>query len=75
MLHDRIARALPHWGVETTGFHAVLGMMAFGLEETGRYGRAEAIGRYCVEIQPLDGWGVATPGRPSCVTSLPPEPR
>jgi hypothetical protein len=36
MLHDRIARALPHWGVETTGFHAVLGMMAFGLEETGR---------------------------------------
>ncbi|TDP63963.1 tetratricopeptide repeat protein [Roseateles toxinivorans] len=57
MLHDRIARALPHWGVETAGFHAVLGMMAFGLEETGRYGRAEALGRRCVEIQPLDGWG------------------
>jgi hypothetical protein len=57
MLHDRIARALPHWGPGTTGFHAVLGMMAFGLEETGRYGRAEALGRRCVEIQPLDGWG------------------
>lgn len=57
MLHDRLARALPHWGVETTGFHAVLGMMAFGLEETGQYGRAEALGRRCVEIQPLDGWG------------------
>jgi hypothetical protein len=57
MLHDRIARALPHWGSDTTGFHAVLGMMAFGLEETGRYARAEALGRRCVEIQPLDGWG------------------
>lgn len=57
MLHDRIARALPHWGADTTGFHAVLGMMAFGLEETGRYDRAEALGRRCVEIQPLDGWG------------------
>lgn len=57
MLHDRIARALPHWGADTTGFHAVLGMMAFGLEETGRYARAEALGRRCVEIQPLDGWG------------------
>ncbi len=57
MLHDRIARALPHWGGDTIGFHAVLGMMAFGLEETGRYSRAEALGRRCVEIQPLDGWG------------------
>lgn len=57
MLHDRIARALPHWGADTTGYHAVLGMMAFGLEETGRYARAEALGRRSVEIQPLDGWG------------------
>jgi hypothetical protein len=57
MLHDRIARALPHWGSDTTGFHAVLGMMAFGLEETGRLDRAEALGRRCVAIQPLDGWG------------------
>jgi hypothetical protein len=57
MLHDRIARALPHWGSGTTGFHAVLGMMAFGLEETGRFDRAEALGRRCVAIQPLDGWG------------------
>lgn len=57
MLHDRIARALPHWGDGTPGFHAVLGMMAFGLEETGRYARAEVLGRRSVEIQPLDGWG------------------
>lgn len=57
MLHDRIARAMPHWDGSATGFHAVLGMMAFGLEETGRFHRAEALGRRCVAIQPLDGWG------------------
>jgi hypothetical protein len=57
MLHDRIARALPHWSASVPGYHAVLGMMAFGLEETGRYARAEALGRRCVEIEPLDGWG------------------
>ena len=57
MLHDRIARALPHWGSATTGYHAVLGMMAFGLGETGRYDRAEALGRRSVELEPRDGWG------------------
>jgi hypothetical protein len=57
MLHDRIARALPAWSRHTTGYHAVLGMMAFGLEETGRYGRAESLGRQSVALEPRDGWG------------------
>jgi hypothetical protein len=57
MLHDRIARALPHWSPAVPGYHAVLGMQAFGLEETGRYERAEALGRESVELQPRDGWG------------------
>jgi len=57
MLHDRIARALPAWDRSITGYHAILGMLAFGLEETGRYARAEALGRQCVELQPRDGWG------------------
>src|SRR5688572_4830898 len=35
MLRDRIARALPAWGKSVPGYHAVLGMLAFGLEETG----------------------------------------
>jgi len=57
MLHDRIARALPAWDRTLTGYHAVLGMQAFGLEETGRYARAERLGRECVELEPRDGWG------------------
>ena len=57
MLHDRIARALPSWSPSITGYHAVLGMLAFGLEETGRYGSAERFGRQCVELEPRDGWG------------------
>jgi len=57
MLRDRIARALPAWGRGVTGYHAVLGMHAFGLEETGDYARAEAAGRKSVELEPRDGWG------------------
>lgn len=57
MLHDRIARALPAWDRSISGYHAVLGMQAFGLEETGRYAKAERFGRQCVELEPRDGWG------------------
>ncbi len=57
MLRDRIARALPHWSPDMPGYHAVLGMHAFGLEETGLYARAEASGRRAVEIEPRDAWG------------------
>jgi len=57
MLRDRIARALPAWSADIPGWHAVLGMHAFGLEETGDYARAEAQGRRSVELEPRDGWG------------------
>ncbi len=56
MLRDRIARALPHWDASMPGYHSVLGMHAFGLEETGDYARAEAAGRRGVELEPRDGW-------------------
>lgn len=56
MLRDRIARALPAWSRTMPGYHAVLGMHAFGLEETADYGRAEAQGRAAVELEPRDGW-------------------
>jgi hypothetical protein len=56
MLRDRIARALPSWEAEMPGYHSVLGMHAFGLEETGDYARAEAAGRRGVELEPRDGW-------------------
>jgi hypothetical protein len=56
MLRDRIARALPSWQHGMPGYHAVLGMHAFGLEECGDYARAEATGRRAVELEPRDGW-------------------
>ncbi|MDP2743031.1 MAG: tetratricopeptide repeat protein [Hydrogenophaga sp.] len=56
MLRDRIARALPAWSTGMPGWHAVLGMQAFGLEETGDYLRAERLGRQAVELQPNDAW-------------------
>jgi len=57
MLRDRIARALPEWSPSMPGYHAVLGMHAFGLEETADYDQAERQGRSCVELEPRDGWG------------------
>jgi hypothetical protein len=56
MLRDRIARALPAWKRSMPGYHAVLGMHAFGLEETGDFRRAETEGRASVEIEPRDTW-------------------
>jgi tetratricopeptide (TPR) repeat protein len=40
------------------GYHAVLGMAAFGLEECGDYARAEAFGTEAVALDPRDGWAV-----------------
>lgn len=57
MLRDRIARALPAWDRGAPGYHAVLGMHAFGLEECGDYAQAERQGRASVELEPRDGWG------------------
>ena len=56
MLRDRIGRALPAWQKDMPGYHAILGMQAFGLEEMGDYGRAESFGRQAIEIEPRDGW-------------------
>ncbi len=56
MLRDRIARALPAWQPGMHGYHAVLGMYAFGLEESGDYVAAEMHGRAAVELEPRDSW-------------------
>lgn len=57
MLRDRIARALPAWDDGMPGYHAVLGMYAFGLEETGALDLAERHGREAVQRNERDGWG------------------
>ena len=56
MLRDRIARALPAWSPAMSGYHVLLGMYAFGLEESGDYAGAEARGRAGVALEPRDGW-------------------
>jgi hypothetical protein len=58
MLRDRIARAAPNWHRDIPACHVVLGMYAFGLEETADYTRAEELGRAAVEMEPRDGWAV-----------------
>ncbi len=56
MLRDRIARALPAWSPSMPAYHSLLGMYAFGLEETGDYEAAQRHGRRAVELRPRDGW-------------------
>ena len=51
------ARAESHWHDGMPGHHAVLGMHAFGLEETADYAHAETQGRRSVELEPRDSWG------------------
>ncbi|MCE8033186.1 MAG: tetratricopeptide repeat protein [Halomonas sp.] len=55
-LRDRIARVLPKWSPDLPGYPIVLGMYAFGLEESGAYARAEETGRQALAMQQLDCW-------------------
>jgi hypothetical protein len=58
MLRDRMARVLPRWREDMSGYGFLLGMHAFGLEEAGDYARAEETGRRAVALNRQDGWGV-----------------
>ncbi len=55
-LRDRPARVLPEWRHDMPGYHAVLAMHAFGLEESGDFSHAEDTGRAAVELEPRDCW-------------------
>lgn len=57
-LRDSIARILYAWQPEVPGHANVLGMYAFGLEESGDYARAECNGKQAVELDPADAWAV-----------------
>jgi tetratricopeptide (TPR) repeat protein len=58
MLRDRVAQVLPMWDTSMPGYGYVLGMYAFGLEETALYSRAEDIGRRALDINRRDAWAV-----------------
>ena len=51
---DRVAAVLPQWSNALPGYHAVLAMHAFSLEECGEYGRAEQAARAALALSPLD---------------------
>ena len=58
MLRDRPAQALPQWNQGLPGYSYLLGMYAFGLEETANYPRAEDVGRHALSLNPRDPWAV-----------------
>ena len=53
-LDRRVAGVLPAWSHALPGYHAVLAMHAFGLEESGEYERAEAAARAALALDPAD---------------------
>lgn len=55
-LRDRVARVLPEWQAQMPGYHALLAMHAFGLEETADYARAEEAGKRAIAMNSRDGW-------------------
>ena len=55
-LRGRVARALPAYTREDPGYGCLLGMAAFGLEESGDYGAAEEAGRQAIALEPDDCW-------------------
>ncbi|MBE9499202.1 hypothetical protein IHE61_14785 [Streptomyces sp. GKU 257-1] len=57
-LRDRIAGALTAWDEEDPHHGPLLGMLGFGLEESGHYARAEETARAAVERHPGDVWGI-----------------
>lgn len=55
-MRDSAARVLAHWDECLPGYHLLLGMLAFGLEETGDYPAAEEHGKRAVSLNAHDHW-------------------
>ena len=54
-LRSRVETVLPAWSAEIPGYHAVLSMLAFGLEECGEgNGRAEETALHALQLEPRD---------------------
>jgi tetratricopeptide (TPR) repeat protein len=55
-IRDVVARVLPEWDEADPLFGFVLGRYAFGLEESGAFDLAEAVGRRALAVNPRDAW-------------------
>jgi tetratricopeptide (TPR) repeat protein len=53
-MNDRVASVLTAWSSDLPGYHAVLAMHAFSLEECGEYGRAEQAARAALDLNAFD---------------------
>jgi tetratricopeptide (TPR) repeat protein len=53
-LRSRTSRVLQHWSPRREGYHAVLSMHAFALQECGDYGAAEEMALRALELEPRD---------------------
>lgn len=53
-MRHRVASVLPAWSSELPGYHTVLSMLAFSLEESGDYQRAEEAALAALELDPTD---------------------
>ncbi|HWA36618.1 MAG TPA: tetratricopeptide repeat protein [Burkholderiales bacterium] len=53
-MRERSTRALRSWDASLPGFHGLLAIHAFALEECGEYGAAEAAARQALELEPRD---------------------
>ncbi|MGI5466498.1 tetratricopeptide repeat protein [Streptomyces sp. CA-132043] len=57
-LRDRVGGALGAWEPDDPHRGPLLGMYAFGLEESGHYERAEEVGREALARHPRDVWAI-----------------
>ena len=57
-LESRVSAVLPHWSPSDDYLGYLEGMLAFGLEESGRYEEAIDVGRRAVERHRDDAWGI-----------------
>lgn len=58
MLRDRVAGVMSAWTPQDRHYANLLGMLAFGLEETGQYDLSEELGLEAVERNPKNVWAV-----------------
>lgn len=57
-MRDIVGRALHAWDEDMPGYGFVLGLLAFGFEESGDYEAAERNGRRAVDLNAGDPWAV-----------------